>query len=219
MDLSLAKGSEKRQHRGRQTRFAIGSAAMLLAISARGQTAISRSLEDECWQRAEPLTNFTQVLPVQGAAPSERTELRFAYTRDVLFIAIRCFARAPRAVLAKAMQRDNPFDSDDYVKIAFDTFARQRDGYVFMVNPAGARTDSIFGRFSGENRDFDAIWDARARIVSDGWVAEIAIPFKSISFDPRHDFWRMNIEREECDGPGRLRRITGPARAAAGTRV
>ncbi len=216
MDLSRAKGSGKRPQRGGQTRFAVGSAVLLLAISASGQTAISRavapgafiralrveqapridgSLDEECWQRTEPLTNFTQVLPVQGAPPSEQTEVRFAYTRDVLFIAIRCFDRAPRAVLAKAMQRDNPFDSDDYVKIAFDTFGRQRDGYVFMVNPAGARTDSIFGRFAGENRDFDALWDARARIAADGWVAEIAIPFKSISFDPGHDFWRMNIER------------------------
>ena len=152
-------------------------------------------LDDACWQAAEPITNFTQVLPVEGAAASERTEVRFAYTRDVLFIAIHCFDREPRKILAKTMQRDNLFDSDDYVKIAFDTFGRQRDGYVFIVNPAGARTDSIFGRFSDEDRDFDALWDARARIVSDGWVTEIAIPLKSISFDPRHDFWRMNVER------------------------
>ncbi len=156
---------------------------------------IDGSLDDECWQRASPITNFTQVLPVEGAAASERTEVRFAYTRDLLFIAIRCFDREPGKILAKSMQRDNAFDSDDYVKIAFDTFGRQRDGYVFMVNPAGARTDGIFGKFSGENTDFDALWTVRARIASDGWLAEIAIPFKSISFDPRHDFWRMNIER------------------------
>ena len=141
------------------------------------------------------MTNFTQVLPVEGAPPSEHTEVRFAYTRDVLFIGIRCFDRDSAKILAKTMQRDNLFDSDDYVKIAFDTFARQRDGYFFMVNPAGARTDGIFGRFSDENRDFDALWEARARIDAQGWTAEIAIPFKSISFDPRHDFWRMNIER------------------------
>ena len=152
-------------------------------------------LDDACWQRAAALTNFTQVLPVAGARPSERTEVRFVYTRDVLFIAIRCFDREPGKILAKTMQRDNTFESEDYVKIAFDTFGRQRDGYFFMVNPAGARTDGIFGKFSEENRDFDAIWEARARIDTQGWTAEIAIPFRSISFDPRHDFWPLNIER------------------------
>lgn len=152
-------------------------------------------LNDACWQAAEPMTNFTQVLPVESALPSERTEVRFVYTQDVLSIGIRCFDREPGKILAKTMQRDNLFDSDDYVKIAFDTFGRQRDGYFFMVNPAGARTDGIFGRFSDENRDFDALWEARARIDSQGWTAEIALPFKSISFDPQHDFWRLNIER------------------------
>ena len=152
-------------------------------------------LDDAGWQTAEPMTNFTQVLPVAGAPPSERTEVRFVYTRDLLFIAIRCFDRAPEKILVKSMQRDNSFDSDDYVKIAFDTFARQRDGYFFIVNPAGARTDGIFGRFSDEDRDFDATWDARARVDAQGWSAEMVIPFKSISFDPQHDWWRMNIER------------------------
>ena len=152
-------------------------------------------LDDAAWRAAEPLTSFTQVLPKAGESPSERTEVRFAYTRDVLFIAIRCFDRAPERILAKTMQHDNVFDSDDYVKIAFDTFARNRDGYFFVVNPAGARTDGIFGRFSEENRDFDAIWEVRAHIDAEGWTAEIAIPLKSISFDVRNDLWRMNIER------------------------
>ena len=72
---------------------------------------IDGSLDDDCWQRAKPLTNFTQVLPREGAAPTERTDVRFVYTRDVLFIAIRCFDRTPHLILAKAMQRDNSFDS------------------------------------------------------------------------------------------------------------
>ena len=46
-------------------------------------------LDDACWRNAKPLTNFTQVLPAEGAVPSERTEVQFAYTRDVLFIGIR----------------------------------------------------------------------------------------------------------------------------------
>ena len=152
-------------------------------------------LDDACWQSAEPLTKFTQVLPIEGAPVSERTEVRFVYTRDVLFIGIRCFDRHPEKILVKTMQRDNPFDSDDLVKIAFDPFANGRDGYTFMVNAAGARTDSNFGKFSEEDRNYDAIWNARARVDSRGWTAEIAIPFKSISFDPKNGFWRMNIER------------------------
>src|SRR6266852_4652485 len=197
-------------------RFIVVWSIMLLTSSAIGQTAISNPLrgetfisalrideaprvdgvlDDECWKTAEPLTNFRQVLPVEGAQPSERSEVRFVYTPDVLFIGIRCVDRDPEKILVKTMQHDNPFDSDDYVKIAFDTFANGRDGYAFMINAAGARTDSNFGKFAEEDRNYDAIWTARARVDSEGWTAEIAIPFKSISFDVKNDFWRMNVER------------------------
>jgi len=43
-------------------------------------------LDDDCWRKAEPVTNFTQVLPVQGAVPSERTEVRFVYTTGSYFL-------------------------------------------------------------------------------------------------------------------------------------
>jgi len=174
----------------------IGAASpQVPALRVDQEPRIDGVLDDACWRNAKPLTNFTQVLPAEGAVPSERTEVRFAYTRDVLFIGIRCFDRHPEKILVKTMQHDSPFESDDYFKIAFDPFGKGRDGYAFMINAAGARTDSNFGKFSEEDRNFDAIWTARARVDSQGWTGEIAIPFKSISFDPKNDFWRMNIER------------------------
>lgn len=152
-------------------------------------------LDDPCWAQAEALTNFTQVLPVEGALPSERTEIRGVYTRDQLYIGVRCFDSDPRGIIAKQMQRDAKFDSDDVVQLAFDTFARERDGYSFAVNPAGARRDALFGRFSDENVNWDTVWQAKARVDEQGWTVEIAIPFKSLSFDPRAEAWRWNFER------------------------
>jgi len=156
---------------------------------------IDGKLDDSCWQDAPALTNFTQVLPVEGAPPTERTEVRFLYDRDCLYIAVRCFDSEPAKIIAKQMQHDSSFDSDDFVKIAFDTFFRQRDGYFFAVNPAGARTEGLIENFSEENGLWDTIWQARARIDEQGWTAEIAIPFKSLSFDPQRDAWGCNIER------------------------
>lgn len=156
---------------------------------------IDGRLDDHAWQAASVLTDFTQVLPEEGAAPSERTEVRFAHDRDHLYIAVRAHDREPHRIIAKQMQRDNALDSDDRVKIAFDTFFRQRDGYFFAVNAAGARTDGLIENFSVENRLWDTIWRAETRIDESGWTAEIAIPFKSLSFDPRRDTWGFNVER------------------------
>ncbi len=156
---------------------------------------IDGRLDDACWQSVPALTNFTQVLPVEGAPPSERTEVRFVFTRYQLYVGIRCFDSSPREIRATQMQRDATFDPDDYVSLAFDTFARERDGYLFAVNPAGARRDALFSKFSSQNTSWDTIWNARARVDDQGWTVEIAIPFESLSFDPRADAWHWNFQR------------------------
>ena len=156
---------------------------------------IDGQLDDPCWRAALPLTSFTQVLPVEGAPPTERTEVRFVYDHDNLYIAVRCFDHEPGKIIVRQMQRDSVAESDDQVKIAFDTFARQRDGYFFAVNPAGARTEGLIEDFAVENPLWDTIWQARGRVDAEGWTAEIAIPFKSLSFDPQRDTWGCNIER------------------------
>jgi len=156
---------------------------------------IDGKLDDACWKQVPALTHFTQVLPVEGAEPTERTEVRFTYTTDYLFIAVRCFDNEPNKIIVKQMQRDTSLRSDDMVMIAFDTFFRQRDGYFFAVNPAGAYTDGLIENFSRTSRLWDAVWQARACIDNQGWTAEIAIPFKSLSFDTKRDVWGCNIER------------------------
>jgi len=156
---------------------------------------IDGRFDEPAWRDAPVITNFTQVLPVEGAPPTERTEVRFLYTRDALYVAIRCFDSEPGRVIAKQMQHDGLLTSDDMVTIAFDTFHRQRDGYFFSVNPVGVRVEGLIEDFETQNLLWDAIWRVRARVDELGWTAEVEIPFKSLSFDSRSDTWGCNIER------------------------
>ncbi len=156
---------------------------------------IDGRLEDACWSEAEVLDDFTQVLPVEGTPPSERTEVRFLHDRDCLYVGIRCFDSEPAKILAKQLKHDGMLGSDDKVKLALDTFDRQHDGYVFVVNPAGARTEGLIKNFSQEGDLWDTIWWAKARTDDQGWTAELAIPFKSLSFDPHRETWGCNVER------------------------
>jgi hypothetical protein len=32
------------------------------------------------------------------------------------------------------------------------------------------------------NDDWDGVWSVKTRIVSDGWIAEIAVPFRTLKF-------------------------------------
>lgn len=152
-------------------------------------------LDDPGWQYAPVIRDFKQVVPVEGAEPTEKTEVRFLYSRDYLYIGIRCFDSAPDQINCKQMQHDASLGSDDFVKVALDTFDRQRDGYFFAVNPAGVRVEGQIQNFSVENKLWDTVWEAEACIDNQGWTAELAIPCKSLAFDPLSASWGCNIER------------------------
>jgi hypothetical protein len=156
---------------------------------------IDGRLDDACWQTVPVLSHFVQVLPVEGAPPTEATEVRFARDRSHLYVAVRCSDSSPNGILAPSLQRDASFESDDVIRIALDSFHRQRDGYLFIVNPAGAQADAIFARFADTNFNWDTLWAARTRIDDTGWTAEIAIPTTSLSFDPAGATWGANVER------------------------
>jgi hypothetical protein len=155
---------------------------------------IDGRLDDLCWQSAEAITQFTQVEPREGALPTERTEVRLVYDRDVLYVAVHCFDREPGKIVATQLGQDSAVGADDTVSLVFDTYGRRREGYLFILNPIGAKLDALLGP-GGTRTEWDAIWDGAGRILEDGWAAEFAIPFKSLSFGPVGTVWGFNVER------------------------
>lgn len=173
---------------------AAGHVPRLLATVTAERPKIDGRLDDPCWQTAPVTQEFTQVDPMEGAIPTERTELRVVYDSDYLYVAVRCFDREPDKIVAAQLQNDAPVSTDDTVSLVFDTFGQMRDGYLFIVTPRGAKYDSLVAT-GGPKAEWDAIWDADGKIDAEGWVAEFAIPFKSLSFQPGGAPWGFNVER------------------------
>ena len=153
-------------------------------------------LDDVCWQNAPVISDFTQVDPVQGAAPTERTEVRVLYDQDHIYFAVRCYDREPHRIVATKMQHDTDLESDDTIALTFDTFGRKRSGYFFRMNAANARQEALVGAGGELKIEWDTIWYGRSGRDDQGWTAEISIPFKSISFDPKQTVWGFNVERQ-----------------------
>jgi hypothetical protein len=171
---------------------------------------IDGALDDAAWRVIEPVGEFVQALPYPGKPPTEQTEVRLAYDEDALYIAVRCMGSPPDTLLSTTMARDGNTYTDDNIEIVIDPFHDRRNGYYFMVNPAGAMTDGLIvgNRLSGVS--WDGIWDAATRIDEDEWTLELEIPFKTLSFDPHITTWGFNIERT-------ITRVTEESRWAGST--
>ena len=61
--------------------------------------------------------------------------------------------------------------------------------------PLGALVDGLVFADGDLNTEWDAIWQVRTTRTAQGWVAEFAIPFKSLSFPADRSVWGFNIAR------------------------
>ena len=152
-------------------------------------------IDDEVWFRAQVIEDLHQVNPNEYGEPSERTQVYLLYDRDTLYIAARMYDAEPALINALILRQGQAIGSDDSFFVHIDSFGNRRSGYVFGVNPNGVRYDGIYENITQRSFDWDGIWQAVGGIDDEGWVVEIAIPFKTLSFDPSIDTWRMNFTR------------------------
>jgi hypothetical protein len=164
------------------------------AVRAPSPPAIDGRLDDEDWDAAPVIDRFTQVDPVNGADPTERTEVRILFDADAIYLGVRCFDADPAGIVARSMARDATHNSDDRITFTLDSFADGRNGYIFIVSAAGGKRDGLV-EGTATRWDWDGLWDAKARVDDQGWTAEIAIPMKTLSFDRDIAAWGFNIER------------------------
>lgn len=165
----------------------------VLILGADERIAVDGRLDEDAWARAPVIREFTQVDPVEGAPPSEQTEVRVLADRDNIYIGLRCLGE-PARIIAREMRRDANLGNDDHATVVIDTFGDRRNGFVFIVSPAGGKRDGIVTDGRAEF-DWDGIWYVRSRISDEGWVSEIRIPAKTLSFDPSRSRWGLNVQR------------------------
>jgi hypothetical protein len=169
----------------------------LRSLSAKASIKIDGKLDDPIWQHAERLADFTQREPNYGQPVSESTIVFVAFDANRLYIAADMQDREPERIVANVMRRDAELLNNDSFEIYLDTFHDHRNFFYFATNALGAQRDALI-RNEGEsqNWDWDGVWESAGRRTEKGWVAEVAIPFKTLRFT--HDSlqtWGANFAR------------------------
>lgn len=152
-------------------------------------------INEEVWMTATAVTSFIQREPQNGQAFTEETEVYFGRDEHNLYIAFRCYGN-PDNITAKELARDVSLGNDDRVQIILDTYLDKRNAYWFQVGPRGSIGDAIVSENGAAfNKAWDGLWTGKARIHSEGWDAEMAIPFKTLGFAKGSDQWGVKLIR------------------------
>jgi hypothetical protein len=169
--------------------------AHVARISTSEAPKIDADLSDASWAKATVITDFKQREPDPGAPPTERTVLRIMYDDTNFYLSVYAYDSEPDRLIVRSMSRDGEVNQGDHIEITLDPGLTFRNAYVFRIGPAGGRWDGLRLNNLQELPEWNAIWEARARRVPDGWVAEIAIPFSSISYIPGQTDWGFDFTR------------------------
>jgi hypothetical protein len=153
-------------------------------------------LNDPAWQTVQPITDFKQIDPEEGKPGSQRTEVRFLFDEDALYVGAKMYdSEGARGVTTRLVRRDDSFDSD-YFEIVIDGYHDHLGRAFFDVNPSGSKGDNIGVGTSCCDPSWDPIWEAATRIDEDGWTAEIRIPFSQLRFSRDSiQTWGLQVRR------------------------
>lgn len=155
---------------------------------------LTGKLDHPIWKLAEPIELTYEIRPGDNTQAPERTLVRALYDDKHIYFGFECYDKNPSQIRANITDRDRMFD-DDYVIIVLDTYGDYQKGYEFAVNPHGIKGD-LLATMNNEDASLDLIWHSAASINENGWTAEIAIPFTSLTFPDKEDQnWVLGIVR------------------------
>jgi hypothetical protein len=158
---------------------------------------IDGRLDEAVYSQLQPITEFVQQEPRYGAEVTESTTAWVFFDDDSFYVACRCKMADLGQIVANDMRRDSSnLRQNDNFGVFLDTFKDLRNGYLFYVSPVGGMFDGATANERTNNADWNTIWQAKVARSAEGWTAEIAIPFKSLRYQPgREQEWGINLRR------------------------
>jgi hypothetical protein len=159
--------------------------------------AIDGRFDDAAWQQGQWAGDYTQQMPVEGAKPSQPTELKILYDDRYVYVAIRAYDDP--ALVHRYPGRRDDFGgyAVDVVGICFDSYNDKRTGFEFDLTAGGGKIDLLLGNGETEwDTNWDAVWDGKVAHDGKGWSAEFRIPFNQLRFGRRDEqVWGMHAWR------------------------
>ena len=162
---------------------------------ANGAIRLDGALDESVWSAAPAITDFVQREPVEGAAPTDPTDVRIVYDDDAIYVGARM--RSSGGVRAPLGRRDDD-DQAEHILVSFDTYLDRRTASTFGVTAAGVRLDvySSSDDLESDDSGYSPVWGAEVVTDASGWVGRDADSVLAAALQRRSpQVWGLNIER------------------------
>ena len=153
-------------------------------------------LSESIWETADVADNFSMILPQDDRKATQFSEIRMAYDDKNIYLAVIFFNNSVKGdYVVESYKRDFSFGKNDNFIVAIDPFNNMNTGFAFGLNAYGAQWDGTM--FDGRSVDlnWDTKWYSEVAFDDEKWIAEIAIPLKSIRYKNNLTQWGISFSR------------------------
>ena len=170
----------------------------LPAVNTDQPPTIDGVLDDACWQDAPQAIGFTDQRTEKPA--KNQSVGRIVYTNTAIYIGLHLYDNMPDKIVARQTKDQTRIRGEDWVSFSLDPFHTHQfsDRNFFIVNPLGTKFAHLAtGR--AEKSEWIGLWKTAARIVEDGWIVEMEIPWQMLDYPDTTQPIRMgiNLDREQ----------------------
>lgn len=164
---------------------------------------IDAKMDEEAWQEAEVADKFRQYFPFDTSEANVPTEVRMTYDDTFIYVIAIMQNQGPRDYVTPSLRRDFRGGAFDGFTVVLDTYKDKTNAFVFGVNPFGVQREGLISEGGGGGGSFSLTWDNKwyssAKTYDGYWIAEIAIPFKTLRFKEDMDSWYINFYRIDSE--------------------
>lgn len=164
---------------------------------ATDKITIDGILDEATWQQAEPAKDFYLAYPVDNDFPTSKTEVKMSFDDNFMYFGIICYDPTPGKYIVESLKRDWDWRSTENISIYFDPFDDKTNGFNFSLSPYNAQREGLISAGFEISSDWDNKWYSQVSNYDDKWVAEIAIPFKTIRYKANLTNWNIQFLRND----------------------
>lgn len=155
-------------------------------------------LSEQTWKSGARGGDFYVSRPIDSIPATNQTFFQISFDDDFFYVAFECRDDNGPPIV-QSLRRDFEFAPNDNVGIYLNTYNDFTNGFYFNITPYGVQREGIMFNAGSTNNDYSSFWDNKwysaVKRYEDRWVAELAIPFKSIRYNQQS--WNFNVLRND----------------------
>ncbi len=170
----------------------------LKALRIDEKLKIDGNLDESVWKDAPSATDFIEFQPNNGQTEHTQspTFVKVLYDDTSIYFGIELVDSKMDSINKQLSNRDSFGNEKDWFLIMLNPFNDQQQYFEFGVTAAGVQFDAFATQGSGEDWNWNAIWESAVTLENDHWFVEVKLPYSAFRFPKKSaDHWQLNFVR------------------------